>query len=96
MKALTDAGIDEASVQIGDTINWAGKDFHMAADAVSFIERDDAGTITRLGFACWKGLFTNRMKLSVSLDDGPSMYTNPMEAVGHWYRMALADGRVRA
>ena len=95
MKALTDTGIQEKFITIGTTVNWSSKDFGMMGDAISFIERgEDGETITRLGFAGWKELFTNRMKLAVELHDGPSLYKNPMAQVGYWYAGALADGRV--
>ena len=95
MKALKNAGIDEATLAIGTSVNWWSKDFGMMGDAVSYIERDEDGTVTRIGFASWTSLFTNRMKLGVELHEGPSMYTDPMAQVGHWYALALADGRVR-
>ena len=71
MKALKNAGIDEATLEIGTAINWWSKDFGMMGDAVSYIERDEDGAVTRIGFAGWASLFTNRMKLGVELHDGP-------------------------
>ena len=96
MKALKNAGIDEATLEIGTAINWWSKDFGMMGDAVSYIERDEDGAVTRIGFAGWASLFTNRMKLGVELHDGPSFYTDPMAQIGYWYKTALANGIVAA
>ena len=96
MKALKNAGIQEKFLTIGTAINWSSKDFGMAGDVISYIERgEDGETITRIAFASWSIIFNDRMRLSASLHDGPSMYKDAMAQVGHWYALALADGRVR-
>ena len=107
MKALLDAGIDEATLQIGDAIGWQGKDFGWPADVVAYIERDESGTITRIAFSGWKQIFTTRHKLIVSKSDyareartqaareAGSMWEHPMVGVGNWYASAVRDGRIQ-
>ena len=103
MKALLDAGIDEATLQIGDSIGWQGKDFGWPADVVAYIERDESGTITRIAFSGWKQIFTTRHKLIVSKSDYaeagsiglPCAWERPMVGVGNWYASALRDGRIQ-
>ena len=98
MKALIDAGIDEATLQIGDAIGWQGKDFGWPADVVAYIERDESGAITKIAFAGWKQIFGARHKLIVGKSEyaeAGSMWEHPMVGVGNWYARALKDGRIQ-
>ena len=94
MKALTDNGIDEATIEVGTLVNWQSKDYGQNADVVSYIERDGEGGIIRIAFGSWLKIFTDRMKLDVELCDRKTpalkvtmsrLYTNEMAQIGRWY-----------
>ena len=96
MNALVKNGINEAAVEIGTLVTWQSKDFLQFGDVVSYIERDDHGTITRIAFASWINIFTDRMKLHVELarGDANGMYKNAMAQVGRWYMLAQQRGLI--
>jgi len=91
MKALTDNGIDEATIGVGALVNWQSKNYGQNADVVSYIERDADGTIVRIAFSSWLHIFTNRMKLTVFPSERPisplwsERYNEEMTQIGRWY-----------
>ena len=99
MKALTNNGIDESKIYIGSLVNWQGKTWGSIGDAVSYIERDADGTITRIAFSTWGEVFNNRMKLNVEpyeyrSSDDTGMFKDEIAAVGHWYKMMQVQGKI--
>ena len=96
MKALTDAGIDEANVKVGDRMSWVGKDWGMTNDVIAEVQRDDAGAIIGIGFGSWTKVFTNRMKLAVQAytPDWPEFYSNPTAQIGTWWMLMKRDGKI--
>ena len=84
---------DGTSIEVGTPVNWESKDFGMVGDVVAYIGRDDVGTITHLGMASWKKIFTSRMKFDIELSEGGyNQYSQPNVQVGHWYKMMIEEG----
>ena len=98
MKALTDNGIDESTIEIGSLLNWESKYSGQIGDVVSYIERDVDGTITRIAFGSYLHIFTDRMKLTVDQDNwigsGIPMYKDVMSQVGLWYKFMQGRGLI--
>lgn len=96
MKAFSIAGIDEASVKVGDRMTWQSKDWGMTNDVIAEVQRDDAGAIIGIGFGSWTKVFTNRMKLTVKEynADWPEFYSDPTAQIGTWWMLMKREGKL--
>jgi hypothetical protein len=90
----------EDQLQVGTLVDFCNTTHATPNVAVSYIERNESGTITAIAFASWLRVYTGRMKFSVNLVphyrdlsgyfDGNS--ATVMASVGHWYAMMAKRG----
>jgi hypothetical protein len=84
MKAFTEKGIDQSTIELGTTLQWGSPKWGMYSDIVSYIEKDENGDITAIAFASWLKIFNNRHKLWVFETEDKAPYNSPLSAVENW------------
>tara|TARA_Y100000296_G_scaffold2064_1_gene2286 strand:- start:45 stop:395 length:351 start_codon:yes stop_codon:yes gene_type:complete len=94
MKAFIEKGIDESKIELGTVLEWGSPKWGMYSDIVSYIERDENGAITAIGFASYLKIFTNRHKFWVFETDAKTTYNSTLGAVQNWIFGMIRSGKM--
>ena len=94
MKAFTEKGIDQSTIELGTILEWGSPKWGMYSDIVSYIERDENGEITAIAFASYLKIFTNRHKFWVFETDAKSTYNSSLGAVQNWIYGMIRSGNM--